>query len=240
MTNLDTDGTRAPVKKLRRPDGTFEPRLSEQIVVDAALALAAREGGTALTVRNLGRELDADPAAMYRYFRTMDDLLLMVADRLMTVIDSEIPDDLHWKDRLLLGGRRVVTVFCLYPQIGSMIASRTTRRSGEIAIVENLLGSVRAAGLSGSDAVLAYRTYADFVLSYAGMRAQYQSLSEKVREADASSWATVYADLPSGSYPYIAELAEHLVDVDEDEILDNGLRLLIEGIEAMAQRGTRP
>lgn len=226
--------TRTPRK--RRPDGSFAPRLSAEVIVEAALALASREGGAALTVRRLGRELEADPAALYRFFRSKDDLLLMLADHMLAEVSQDMPAEIGWQDRLMRGGTRTVEVFCKYAAVGAMIASRTTRRENEIAIVDNLLGAMRSAGLSDEDAVLCYRTYADFILAYAGTRAQYVLLDEEARKADEEGWDEVYRQLSPEDYPHIGDLGEHLVAVEDDDVLRTGLQMIIDGIALKAAR----
>lgn len=233
----DTRPARAP--RQRRPDGSYAPRLSKSLVVETALSLATREGGSALTVRNLGRELGADPAALYRFFSSKDELILMLADRLLEEVVRGMPPQLSWQQRLMLGGTRVVAVFSKYAPVGAMVGSRTTRRSNEIAIVDDLLRAMRAAGLNDNDAALCYRTYADFILAYAGTRAQYELLDAEVRQADIDAWSDVYGALPSDEFPNIADLAPHLATLEDDQVLQTGLQMIIDGIALKAARTSK-
>lgn len=210
------------------------------MVVQAALTLATREGGSALTFRALGRELEADPAAIYRYFSGKDDLLLAMADRLLQEIVAEFPENMPWQERLMVGGIRTVAVFSKYAAVGAMIGSRTTRRAGEIAIVDDLLGTMRSIGLRDAEAALCYRTYADFVLAYAATRAQYLLLSEDVRRADDEAWENVYGALSEQEHPHVNELATHLAAVEDDDVLVAGLRMIIDGIALRAARAHSP
>ena len=65
----------------RRPRPARTPRgsLSRDKVLAAALELA-RGGLDAVSMRALGARLGADPTAVYRYFRTKDELLDAMAD----------------------------------------------------------------------------------------------------------------------------------------------------------------
>ncbi len=58
-------------------------RLDASRIVDAALTIAARDGAPAVTMRRLGAELGVDATAFYRHFRTKDDLLAAMAERLL-------------------------------------------------------------------------------------------------------------------------------------------------------------
>ena len=57
--------------------------LSHERILDAAQEVIDAEGESALTFRRLGTQLDADPTAAYRYFKSKDDLLLALGDRLL-------------------------------------------------------------------------------------------------------------------------------------------------------------
>jgi hypothetical protein len=143
-----------------------------------------------------------------------------------------------WQERLMVGGLRTVAVFSKYAAVGAMIGSRTTRRAGEIAIVDDLLGTMKSVGLKGAEAVLCYRTYVDFLLAYAATRAQYLLLTEDVRRADDEAWANVYGALSDEDYPHVNELAEHLAAVEDDDVLVNGLQMLIDGIALRTARSS--
>lgn len=226
------------VKRPRTVSGTYAARLSHDLVVETALTLAIREGGAVLTVRNLARELDADPAALYRYFRNKDELILTVADRLLGEIGKAIPDGLSWQDKLMTFGIAVVAVLGKYPAVGALIGCRTTRRTHEVAMVEDILGTMRAAGLNEYDAALCYHTFVDFVFAYAGTRAQWALLDADFRQADEDAWKKTYGALPSENFPNIAALAPHLADVSDDTILRTGLQMMLDGIALKAARAT--
>ena len=66
------------------------PALSREVVADRAVALADAEGLEAVTVRRLATELGVTPMALYWHFRTKEELLAGLGDR---VLDSvRVPD----------------------------------------------------------------------------------------------------------------------------------------------------
>ena len=79
--------------------------LSRERILDAAQTVIERDGDTALTFRRLGSELGADPTAAYRYFRSKDDLLLALGDRLlgeaMDAANAQASPDDGWRESLL-------------------------------------------------------------------------------------------------------------------------------------------
>ena len=64
------------------------PRLSRELIVNAALDLVDNRGAGALTMRALARELGADPMAVYRHVRDKDDLLGAMCDALIASLDA--------------------------------------------------------------------------------------------------------------------------------------------------------
>ena len=59
------------------------------MVADRALAIADAEGIEAVTIRRLATELGVTPMALYWHFRTKEDLLAGLADRVLD--DLEVP-----------------------------------------------------------------------------------------------------------------------------------------------------
>src|SRR4051794_9348137 len=75
-------------------------RLDARAIVDAAIRVIDADGLDALTMRRLGREMGADPTAMYRHFRSKDELQLAICDRLLgSMLDALEPGD-GWRATL--------------------------------------------------------------------------------------------------------------------------------------------
>jgi TetR/AcrR family transcriptional regulator, tetracycline repressor protein len=62
------------------------PRLSREAILDAALALLERDPREPLTVARIAAEVDAVPAALYRHFSSLDDLLDDVLARALSEV----------------------------------------------------------------------------------------------------------------------------------------------------------
>src|SRR5579862_2663509 len=62
-------------------------RLSKRAVVDRALKLADAAGLDALTIRKLAQDLGVTPMALYWHFRSKEDLLEGMAERVWEEID---------------------------------------------------------------------------------------------------------------------------------------------------------
>ena len=77
----------ASVRSRSTRDRPAKAPLSEEAVVDAALAVAKTEGLAAVTMRRVAAELDTGPASLYVYVRNRDELLHAMLDR----VAADIP-----------------------------------------------------------------------------------------------------------------------------------------------------
>ena len=59
-------------------------------MVDRALALADAHGLEALTIRRLAQDLGVTPMALYWHFRSKEELLAALGDRVWTEIDVNL------------------------------------------------------------------------------------------------------------------------------------------------------
>ena len=214
--------------------------LSSDLIVDRALELTEREGAAVLTMRRLGEELGVDPTAVYRYFRDKDDLVLACLDRLIdnayTAIEPGL-DRQDWRGVLHAVAEQSWRSCAAHPAIYSMAFFRTTGGPGERKMVELLLSTLAAAGLSPEQTVLHYRAYIDCILGLCGMKAAIQSLDPQLREKDSSAWTRIYAVLPQQQYPAAWAHATQLADVTEWAIFTAVTDSVIARIDEALRRG---
>ena len=72
-------------------NGGARERLSREMIVRGALALADAEGLEAVTIRRLAQEHGVTPMALYRHFREKEDLIDAVVDRLLRDVRLPVP-----------------------------------------------------------------------------------------------------------------------------------------------------
>ena len=213
--------------------------LSADLIVDRALELSEREGAAVLTMRRLGEELGVNPTAVYRHFRDKDDLVLACLDRLIDIAYAAIEPGLDrqdWRGVLRAVADQSWRSCEAHPAIYSLAFYRTTGGPGERKMVELLLSTLSAAGLSPAQAVLHYRVFVDSMLAMCGMKAGTQSLDPQLQEKDASAWTRIYAILPQQQYPAARAHAADLAEVTERAIFTTVTDAVIALIEA-ALRG---
>lgn len=77
---------------------TSREPLSRERILEAALAVADRDGPDALSMRRLAQELDVWPMAVYRWFRDKDELVAALGEVAVTRVAA--PAAGPWRARL--------------------------------------------------------------------------------------------------------------------------------------------
>jgi AcrR family transcriptional regulator len=210
--------------------------LSPDRIVKAAFKVADSEGVDRLTFQALGKELSAHPTAIYRHFRSKDELVRALIDALHAEALATTPDPSDdWAHDLMEIALRTHEAFLRHPRVGAMAAPRTARRENEFRSVERKLDCMRRAGLDDDDAARYYRVFADVVLGYSAMDAGIAALAPDIRDADFRSWKTDYLVLPEDKYPNIARLAEHFYALDDPENYRTAVQAVIDAVRHRAE-----
>lgn len=229
-TNVSNSEASRRTERLKR--GILTPGL----IVEASIGLLESGGVAGFSMPKLGRALGADPTAVYRYFRSKDDLVLAIADRLIEyAVDGFTPSEC-WVDTIFDLARRIRKVYREHPAAASLASYRTTQRPAEMRAVEWLLGAVAQAGFTGDEAALVYRAIADFSLYMAGGEAALLSLEPAQQEADAGAWTRAYRTVDAEEHPNIWGLRDSLSQLsgDDDRVYERALTLFMGGIQAAA------
>jgi AcrR family transcriptional regulator len=206
MTEASGGRIAGGARQRRRPtkQGTV---LSEELIVDAALRLMREHGAGGLTARRLGAALGADPSALYRYFRSTDDLLLAVADELIGRALDGWTSSGEWKQDLREVGRRIHAGYLDHPQAAALASYRTTGRRHEARAIDRILGVLRGAGFPDAEAVRLYHVLVDSGMSHAAQDACWQALPGAAREAEDRVWDHTYTGVPAETHPHLAAMA---------------------------------
>ncbi|ALI25302.1 Transcriptional regulator, TetR family [Mycolicibacterium fortuitum] len=211
--------------------------LSEQLIVEAALRVLQHHGPTGLTVRRLGVALGADPTALYRYFRGIEDVVLAITDELLRrVVEGWEPTG-RWREDMRELGLRVHRVYVEHPQAGVLAASRVTGSAHEIRVIETVLGLLRSAGFPDREAVEVYHAFIDQMLGFAALDAAFEALPVEHQRRDEDRWRDTYARLPAETHPNIAAASRLLDESMRRSACESALELLLDGIAARLNSG---
>jgi AcrR family transcriptional regulator len=208
--------------------------LSSDLIVDAAMSLVGAHGAAALSVRRLGAALGCDPTAVYRYFASMDDLMMAVAERLIAQALAGYAPTADWKENLRSLARGTYQAYLAHPRVAVVVASRVTGGEHETRIVDLVLGQLRAAGFEGEQAVRLYRSLGDCILAFAAVDADYLARPARERESDARRWRDAYGSVDAAQYPNLAALGPLVVEHAGMSTFESVLALLLDTFERLA------
>ena len=208
-------------------------RLDHDSIVEAGLAVARVPGTTTISVRELGSQLGADPTAIYRYFRSKEDLMRALLDELLLRgLNSITADPEDWRARL----RQLATVtldhLAAHPAVGVEATVLTTHGPGEFGGIELMLDAFSRAGLEGDELVRHYALFGSHVLSGAAGIARGSDPSVPRTK---TPWFDRPLVADPDRYPHIDALKKKLAALDETELYMLGVESIISSAERMAQ-----
>jgi AcrR family transcriptional regulator len=230
--------SRPAAKNARRKERRPRSSLSREAIIEAAEAIAVRDGLDGLTFAALGHELDAHATSIYRHFRDKDELVLELIDAVRAKsYEQTLESTGDWREDLRAISRAIHDNYLRFPTLAPHMAIRTTRRPTEFGNVEFALAALRRAGLDDDECVTMVRVFGNFVRATSAIEAAIRALPADARALDEMAWRVEYRQLPEGQFPNIASLSDKLLPVGDPRIFEEGLELMLDAIEMRARRG---
>jgi TetR/AcrR family tetracycline transcriptional repressor len=215
--------------------GSKEPRtqLTRERIVSTALSLVDREGLSALSMRRLGADLGVDPMAIYYYVPNKEALLDALVEAVMSEIDLGIDDPSQpAEERIMCAARAYRDVMLAHANALPIVLSRGPRTPGAMRPVELLIGILRDAGLSPTQAMAGMNAIAATVRGTVGMVADDINATPPTAE----ELERMAAEYPVEEFPHLREAAAcgpDFLGVD----FDFGIRALARGLTAGIEPG---
>ncbi|MFI5782423.1 TetR/AcrR family transcriptional regulator [Nocardia sp. NPDC051570] len=226
-------------KPARETGGGEKPRfLSREVLLDAAMAVVERDGSDKLTIRALGADLGVDHTAIYRHFRSMDELLLALADRLLATALADFEPAPDWRTTVRELSIRVRRAYLTHPRLAVLAAARVTRGDAEFRIVDLGVAALKAAGMDDRAAARYYLAWAHLVLGATVLEAITLGLDEHARAGDLAATTREYLAAPPSQYPHLAAAAPYFADAVTEDRFELGLDLLLDAVELHANKQT--
>ena len=206
------------VKVMPRPRS-----LTLSTIAAAALAVIDRDGLAMLSMRAVAAELGTGTMSLYRYIADREQLEQLIVDLVLSAVDLALPEGESWTAQItcLLG--RVRRTVGAHPAVVPLLLTHRHASSGSRRFAETLLGILTAAGFTGQDRVLAFRT----LLSYLLGALQYQHLGPL-----AGAGTEVLAALPASEFPLLSATARDARQIPADDEHDRGLAAVLAGLSA--------
>ena len=227
----------ADARPRSRRDRPAKAPLSEEVIVDAALAILRAEGLEAVTMRRVATALDTGPASLYVYIKGRDELRQAMYDRVLSTVTLEPPDADRWREQTLALLERVLAAFESHPGIAAIGLANPPSTRPALLVGENLLGVLLAGGISRQDAALATDILpmittaraieTDVWRSQEGGEGDQPDLEQHLHDA--------YASLPAAEFPHFTDLAEELIARDTAARFRFAIDTFLDGLAARAK-----
>jgi AcrR family transcriptional regulator len=213
--------------------------LSEDAVVDAALAILKSDGLEAVSMRRVAAALDTGAASLYVYVSGREGLLQAMLDRVAATIELEAPDPSRWRAQLHSLLERMHQALIAHPGIAAMTVADPPTTEAVLLLTENLLGILLAGGLDPQDAAWACDIFVLLVTGVASeddVRRRRGRGDEGDRRQHVDELYKTFTGLPPDRFPLIAAHATQMVAGDGDERFRFAIDVVIDGVIARAAR----
>jgi TetR/AcrR family transcriptional regulator, tetracycline repressor protein len=219
------------------PDGE-RARLSKDTVTGRALKLADADGLDALTIRKLAQDLGVTPMALYWHFRSKEDLLEGMGERVWSEVDVFVDPAAAWPDQLRAMLESLVRVLRAHPSASQLLLVAEKRNEGALRAAETALSLLRGAGFDPEHASAIARgalwTGIMLVLSDPCYKPE---LSADERAEHQRRGQIELAMLPVNRFPTLVECAVPMTaSEDPDFHYRFGIDIFIAGVKAVAPR----
>jgi AcrR family transcriptional regulator len=220
--------------------GERGPELSLERIVDTAIAIADEEGTDGLTMRSLAKELGVATMSLYRYVRSREDLLTMMADAVLAE-DSPPPRERRtWRAQLELLLLRQWAAYCRHPWIAHQLSMTRPQalRHGTLH-TESILEALADLRL---DPMTTLRSGVTLLAYVRGMASALEQ--ERAAERDTGQGVAEWVASRQDELAPLVEELPHLGrlsagangDMGLTALFECGLGILLDGLEARARR----
>jgi AcrR family transcriptional regulator len=230
----------APEPRLGRP-----ARLDVGIVVDAAVALADREGLNAVTLPKVAEALEVTKMSLYRHVGSKDELLALMSD----AAQGEPPDSLDgtgpWRERLRAWAEAQAAVLERHPWLVQAPVTGPPNGPCGIAWFDAGLRALRETGLDWGAKVGVVMLVSQYVSSAAelarGLEAGRSGTGLDQAAAEQAYGRAMAALVDPGRFPDVAALLGSATFEDAgpdtgEHDFRFGLELILDGVAAAVGR----
>ncbi|GGR35827.1 TetR family transcriptional regulator [Streptomyces roseolus] len=190
------------------------------------------------SVRKLAAALGTDSSSLYRHFRSKTELLRAVADRILLASMDGYRAEGDWKQRITALALRVREAFGRQPQLAAVWGRYASGGAGSRLVMEEVLQSLRAAGLPDEEVPAHYHRLAVLVAALIASEAGVGSITEEEYEQGMELFRVAVLGADPERFPALAHFARDVrpLGVDRRAAFEEILAAHLAHIEA-AVRG---
>jgi AcrR family transcriptional regulator len=151
----------------KRPAGRVVPKpLSRERIVEAALALVARDGLEALTMRRLGAELGREAMSLYHFFPSKQHLVDALVDHAITSVEFP-PEGMQPLERMRRVMRNYRAMAHRFARLYPVVAVHRLNTPTGVRFIERLLGLATQIAGDEESAARCFRTLGYYLMGAA-------------------------------------------------------------------------
>src|SRR5215467_10265864 len=219
---------------MSRAAGSRAGELTREDVIDAAAGLAAERGYAGLTMRALAQRCGVPTMTLYRHVRTKEDILGALADRVLAELVLPEPGTLTWQEELAAVFGSVHDLLLKHPDIAVIAARQPVAGEAAYRGAEVVLDALRRGGIEGEPAASAFATLFAYTIGFV----QQQLLSSAPSSLGCRQ--EVLERLPRDNFDNLSRLGAVFLLRSSDRHFQDGLDLIISGLESTAPTGEGP
>ncbi|MEU4546797.1 TetR/AcrR family transcriptional regulator [Nonomuraea dietziae] len=228
-----------------RPARGPKPAYSRAQITEAAVRIADAEGLEAATMRRIAAEIGAGAMSLYRYVPSRDDLVELMADRLMGEIDVEGLPSGDWRADLTRYAHGMRAMWLRHPWIATVHRSLPSFGPNQLRLIERVMGALDVhVSIDENLGLMAILTgYVE------GALREEVSWAEEVRRSglSESEWMArssprVHQLMESGQYPIFTKIVTEArqLHLSRDDQFRYGLERVLDCIAAALPSTAEP
>ncbi len=207
--------------------------LDVRAILRAAIAVADKEGLSALSMRRLGAELGVEAMALYHHIPSKDALLDGMVEELAVATPIPELDETNWQDGLRAYTRAQLDNLAAHPNLVPLILSRPAVTERNLRTMEMLLESLGSAGFAPSQALDIVYALNTLILVHAALGTGAGGAPSPHGESGQNSRL---AELPADRYPLLTQAARDSSDSGPTARFEFTLDALLAGFSAASGR----
>src|SRR5215510_3660923 len=225
-------------QQTRRRRGSLRP----DDIVSAAIGVIESQGVASLTMPAVASAVGAPTTSVYWYFRTRDELLVVVAERITAEFFASLPPVSHedsWEDELLKYFTAFRAQLHAHPAFLELFTTRARTLLSDTTInqlvtdrLEGELGVLVRSGIAADDAYRIYNTISVYVRGY--VMIELRGLRDVPPDGAEILQVGWRRSLDPAAYPVMSTIPDLNASTGgTDQQFQFGLRMLIEGTRAL-------
>jgi AcrR family transcriptional regulator len=195
--------------------------VSRQEILQSALRIAQAEGLSAITMRRLASDLGVSPMACYWHVSNKEELLVLLADHVLSQVPSPEGNRARWAEELEVLAHQICDALSQAPGLATWVLNQNPLliTPASLRLADAATSLLLNAGFDARSAAAAFAALYIYVTGQVHLRERPKA------PPDAS------ASMLSGEYPTLIKVAEFLGDFGNGGLFDYGLARLLEGFQ---------